>query len=777
MPCDPLRQWLFENRLNIGLIWFLNTIVGVAVGLANYPYIDDVRRQAEGVTNFALDYSRWGSEISVILLNGSSRIADLGLASFFLSGVIVTIATAVVLRTLFPARVPLYAAVASVIIGINPWGMELWSFRFDTPFMFLSFVFSVLPFLWWGRWWVFTPVAAVSVFVVHNYYQQTAGIFLVMTVVLLYRDVLLCRRCGLGLQGKRNTTSVAGTPVPAGAPGSSEHTAVPQRVATEHADRVGNDTASNTETSSLDGGADVAVSTAHNVVDQGQETPPADVHSAGEGSTETEPSNSLSATDDANDRNHDNTSTAHPATSSDGARQRVWAALRRAHRVLNSPWGHAVMASCAFVVGTLAFKYESMFNPEFTLRPQAHTIATVDEALGVAWGNAGMYLSTIWTSSVAQWQWLASIAVIGSLLMAVWVQRSRGVRWMIGSLVGTAVMIAIALPISYGILLVFTVPALQQRPRYGGYCIWFAVAAIVLVVLAARQIIDQTDAEQRLRHEATGPSSRRYILQRTPDTSATGAVTGAISNAVDGTSQAAQPADAIGALSHGGRTTGEAVCTSKPTAHEASNTGATSDSEPASARWSLTPIETTTRRGTRPQGGQHLARGSASNDSLAESVLRGITATSAVLLTGAFLVFGWCYATVLAAEKENFEISASKLYADVGPVLTEQRNTLCVNMVAPSSPVYISASKTYPILTQLVPTTRRVYFPTTMWFNQVNHSSVKFVQCYFDAFRKNKQDETTPKLFDRPDRTVWYDDNGVFVETRAEVIVPDSDND
>ncbi|MFR6452535.1 MAG: glucosyltransferase domain-containing protein [Streptococcus sp.] len=38
---------------------------------------------------------------------------------------------------------------SSIVIGVNPWFLEALSFRFDNPFMSLSILVSLLPFIFW----------------------------------------------------------------------------------------------------------------------------------------------------------------------------------------------------------------------------------------------------------------------------------------------------------------------------------------------------------------------------------------------------------------------------------------------------------------------------------------------------------------------------------------------------------------------------------------------------------------------------------------------------
>ncbi|WP_447440472.1 glucosyltransferase domain-containing protein, partial [Staphylococcus aureus] len=47
----------------------------------------------------------------------------------------------------FHKKLSLLALTAAMLVGFNPWFLQNLSFRFDSPYMSLSLLFSVLPFL------------------------------------------------------------------------------------------------------------------------------------------------------------------------------------------------------------------------------------------------------------------------------------------------------------------------------------------------------------------------------------------------------------------------------------------------------------------------------------------------------------------------------------------------------------------------------------------------------------------------------------------------------
>ncbi|UOC10495.1 glucosyltransferase domain-containing protein [Streptococcus equinus] len=180
------------NKNKILIIFFLYTFATCSIGIVNYPYIDDIARRVEGVGNFAAHYSRYLSEYASYVVQGSHHLTDTGLTTFVLSAIILTTSSSIVLFVLFKGgRVSWISAFGSIFIGINPWFIECLSFRFDAPYICLSVLCSVLPFvLYESRNFFYFIVAVVGVFLMCNSYQGSSGIFIVMLLTLLYRDYI-----------------------------------------------------------------------------------------------------------------------------------------------------------------------------------------------------------------------------------------------------------------------------------------------------------------------------------------------------------------------------------------------------------------------------------------------------------------------------------------------------------------------------------------------------------------------------------------------------------
>ncbi len=166
-------------------------VYGITLGLTYYPYIDDTQRQVEGNTSFGAHYARYGSELFSWIFQGSRHLTDTGLTSFLITSLILTLTSWVTIYSLKQGeKVTWVETIISLLIGVNPWFLACFSFRFDAPFMALSMLVSVIPFLFYKEKRVFYPLSFIAIFLMCNFYQLSSGIYIVMILSLSLKEFL-----------------------------------------------------------------------------------------------------------------------------------------------------------------------------------------------------------------------------------------------------------------------------------------------------------------------------------------------------------------------------------------------------------------------------------------------------------------------------------------------------------------------------------------------------------------------------------------------------------
>lgn len=193
-----------KNKKACFIILSIYLVVNINIGLAEFPYIDDIGRQLEGYSGFSEHYSRYLSEISARLIQGGSHLTDPGLSTNIISAFILTFASVTLLFVLFPSKkINLGLILSSTVIGINPWFLEALSFRFDNPFMSLSILVSLLPFIFWESKKLFNLFSIICIYLMCNSYQASSGIYILMVLTLAFLELIYGKK--LNIKGLLNS--------------------------------------------------------------------------------------------------------------------------------------------------------------------------------------------------------------------------------------------------------------------------------------------------------------------------------------------------------------------------------------------------------------------------------------------------------------------------------------------------------------------------------------------------------------------------------------------
>lgn len=177
-----LYTYVKANKGKCAFLLATCLFVTLSIALSNTPYLDDIRRQMTGEANFGKHASRYGSDYIAYMINGGSYLPDLGNFSYLLSGVLMTLTVIITSASLSRHRHMHWATCFSgIVMVINPWFLNCLVFRFDNPYMSLSLLASVLPFIYYGQR-KFYPISICSLFVMFNTYQASSGIYLVVLI-------------------------------------------------------------------------------------------------------------------------------------------------------------------------------------------------------------------------------------------------------------------------------------------------------------------------------------------------------------------------------------------------------------------------------------------------------------------------------------------------------------------------------------------------------------------------------------------------------------------
>lgn len=190
---EKCNNFLRDLPKSVYVKYFLILMVIYCVALlplfrSNYNYIDDVGRVAEG---YQFHFSRYISDFLSTIIHDGSILADISPFTQIIAVVFLSLASVLAIKLLTKQnskdKVNLWYVIASLPIGLSPYFLENISYKFDAPYMALSILASIFPFVFYnnGRNPIkYIGVSFLSIIVVCTTYQSSTGIFPAMTILL-----------------------------------------------------------------------------------------------------------------------------------------------------------------------------------------------------------------------------------------------------------------------------------------------------------------------------------------------------------------------------------------------------------------------------------------------------------------------------------------------------------------------------------------------------------------------------------------------------------------
>lgn len=177
-----------ENRFLVKSFAFLAIayLIGISAILrADFYYIDDLGRTALGYTGWET-FSRYLSVLSSYFIHAGRYLTDVSPLPQLIAVVIMAAAGVIVICVVTgKKRFPVFCLVAAIPMGLSPYFLECFSYRFDAPYMALSVFVSVFPLLFYRdnqvKYVLFSIFGTVCMCTT---YQASSGIFPMLVAAL-----------------------------------------------------------------------------------------------------------------------------------------------------------------------------------------------------------------------------------------------------------------------------------------------------------------------------------------------------------------------------------------------------------------------------------------------------------------------------------------------------------------------------------------------------------------------------------------------------------------
>lgn len=170
------------------VIIFAVYVIGISAILrANFNYRDDLMRGYHGIGGWD-NYGRYISNILSCVIHGDTYLTDVSPLPQVLAALLMA-AAAVIVWYIFSEdkRFNFGNLAALVPLGLSPYFLQCFSYKYDAPYMALSVLVSVAPLLFWKYgYWKFFCGAAIGSLAMCLTYQASSGIFPMLVAMICF---------------------------------------------------------------------------------------------------------------------------------------------------------------------------------------------------------------------------------------------------------------------------------------------------------------------------------------------------------------------------------------------------------------------------------------------------------------------------------------------------------------------------------------------------------------------------------------------------------------
>lgn len=175
--------------LPIGIMTIVYVVGISAILRADFNYLDDMGRVYAGYGGWD-DYSRYLNNFASIFLHFGKHLADISPLPQLLAAVIVAVSGIIILYVLTGRlQYHFWEYVALIPLGLSPYFLECFSYKYDSFYMAISVLAGVLPLLFCkGNKIVYGLVSFAATLIMCTTYQAASGIFPMFVVLLALKQ-------------------------------------------------------------------------------------------------------------------------------------------------------------------------------------------------------------------------------------------------------------------------------------------------------------------------------------------------------------------------------------------------------------------------------------------------------------------------------------------------------------------------------------------------------------------------------------------------------------
>lgn len=168
------------------LILFTVYTLGISAILrANFNYRDDLRRVGNGISGWE-NHGRYLSNFLSVFIHADIYLADVSPLPQLIAAFLMAISAGIIWYMVSKEKVfSIWDIAALVPLGLSPYFLQCFSYKYDTPYMALSVLVSVVPLLFYSCGYpTYFLASGIGALVMCLTYQATSGIFPMFVTLL-----------------------------------------------------------------------------------------------------------------------------------------------------------------------------------------------------------------------------------------------------------------------------------------------------------------------------------------------------------------------------------------------------------------------------------------------------------------------------------------------------------------------------------------------------------------------------------------------------------------
>ena len=185
------EEWLKKYKKQFILLSAIYLMASLAIIRANFSYVDDIGRAHAGYHGW-LDWSRWSTEALATFVHAGWYLTDISPLPQIMACIIMAIGGAILLELFRNGeKVGLWNVTAASLTGLAPYFLGIISYKFDSPYMALSFLVSVIPFLFRTRSKKIYVISSLAcLLIMCTTYQASSGVYPMIVLFLVVQDIV-----------------------------------------------------------------------------------------------------------------------------------------------------------------------------------------------------------------------------------------------------------------------------------------------------------------------------------------------------------------------------------------------------------------------------------------------------------------------------------------------------------------------------------------------------------------------------------------------------------